>query len=316
VEATLEISELYMMGYLKEKKFMQKVRRSFVRRFLMSSILLAMAGAFWVLPSGWKPNFHLGSTSQALPVKEYTLISREVEWEVAPGYTYKALTFNGSIPGPTIEATEGEIIRVKFKNELPEPHSIHAHGVQYEFQHDGTYPHTPSGAVPPGGEFVYEWKAVPGTWFYHDHSEKGVEATRKGMYGAIIVHPKNEQVKPDRDFILFYADLEPEITGFTDHPFSAFNGKAGMGNTPVLKSQVGDLVRFRLINLMDEPHTFHIHGHRWEYNGKLVDTVSVLPGETATFEFKEDAPGQWAYHCHFLTHMEEGMMGMYEVSPK
>jgi len=278
------------------------------KRLSLGLILLVVAGALWI-----KGGFPFQTATHAAPVREYTLFVREVDWEVAPGYTYKALTFNGSIPGPTLEAKEGEILRVKFKNEHSEPHSVHAHGVQYEFQHDGTSPTTHGPDVPPGGEFVYEWKAVPGTWFYHDHSVEGI---RRGMYGAIVVHPKDEQVRPDRDFILFYGDLEPETTGFADHPFSVFNGKAGMGTTPVLKSQVGDLVRFRLINLMDEPHTFHIHGHRWVYQGRLVDTVSVLPGETATFEFREETPGHWMYHCHFLEHMEEGMMGLYEVSAR
>jgi FtsP/CotA-like multicopper oxidase with cupredoxin domain len=292
---------------------MQKITQSTLKRWGISLAFLSLIGV--TLATGWIESLYFSSVSQAASTREYTLIAKEVDWEVKPGYTFKALTYNGSVPGPVIEAEEGDIIRVKFKNEHTEPHSIHAHGLKYKFSSDGS-PHSPSGAIPPGEEFTYEYIAVPGTWFYHDHSEKGIENSRKGMYGAIIVHPKNERVKPVKDYILFYADLEPETTGFVDHPISAFNGKAGMENTPSLKSQVGDLVRFRLINLMDEPHTFHIHGHRWEYNGKLVDTVSVLPGETATFEFKEDVPGHWMYHCHFLEHMEEGMVGMYEVSAK
>ena len=61
-------------------------------------------------------------------------------------------------------------------------------------------------------------------------------------------------------------------------------------------------------------HAFHVRGHRWRFNGRWDDTVSIGPAMTLTFDYEEDNPGTWLYHCHVTDHMMGGMMGRYVVT--
>ena len=105
------------------------------------------------------------------------------------------------------------------------------------------------------------------------------------------------------------------MTFFESHlGFETINGHAFVGNTPVLKSRVGDSVQWDVLALGDEHHTFHVHGHRWrDPDGTSIDTKTVGPAESFSFRIKEDRPGTWLYHCHVEQHMMRGMIGIYRV---
>src|SRR5207249_3000833 len=95
--------------------------------------------------------------------REFTLEAKEVDWDLQPGTTVKAWTFNGQMPGPEIHVTEGDLVRVTLKNSLPVPTTIHWHGVDVPNNMDGV-PGMTQDAVPPGGTFTYEFVATnPGT---------------------------------------------------------------------------------------------------------------------------------------------------------
>jgi FtsP/CotA-like multicopper oxidase with cupredoxin domain len=97
--------------------------------------------------------------------------------------------------------------------------------------------------------------------------------------------------------------------------FQAVDGRAFVGNTPVFRSRVGDLVQWDVMAMGSEHHTFHVHGHRWKNAMNVdVDTQTVGPAESFRVRWREDAPGTWLYHCHVETHMEAGMIGTYVVS--
>jgi FtsP/CotA-like multicopper oxidase with cupredoxin domain len=135
----------------------------------------------------------------------------------------------------------------------------------------------------------------------------------RGLFGTIIIRPRGAK-RPDRCYALVFHSLPPNVTGL-DANFSCINGWAYAGNTPTLRSKVGDDVEINVYGLDDFFHTFHMHGHRWkDPSGKDVDDPSFGPGETVTARFVEDNPGRWLYHCHVFSHMMMGMAGWYVVS--
>lgn len=232
------------------------------------------------------------------------------------------------ILGPIIEARVGDRILVHFRNGdvgYGRPHSLHVHGLRYRFPHDGGWmPHTttpsPGAAVPPGGEYTYEWEAGPdsvGTWFYHDHSVDAMDNVKRGMLGGVIVRGAEEQ-PADREYVLLFSSFPRTVTRLR-RDFFTINGVAFMGSLPGLGARVGERVRFRVIGMGDEFHTFHLHGHRWTSDGgdrRAVDNATIAPASSTTFELVEDAPGLWMLHCHVLDHAENGMMQHYLVTER
>jgi manganese oxidase len=219
----------------------------------------------------------------------------------------------GRIPGPLIRARVGDRILVHFKNldtRTRHAHSMHFHGVKYRVRSDGAYVPGFSGRgaeVKPGQTFTYELRAGPGSagvWPYHDHSTAMEESIAGGMYGALSIRGRYERA-PDREFVVAFAPLGELQT---------IDGRAFVGNTPVFKSRVGEVVQWDVIAIGDEHHTFHVHGHRWRgAGGTAQDTRTIGPAESFRVRWREDAPGTWLYHCHVESHMAHGMIGLYRV---
>ena len=220
---------------------------------------------------------------------------------------------NDGIPGPLIKASVGDSIVVHFKNldfQFKRPHSMHFHGVEYAFESDGSYIPGFSGRganVRPGQTYTYRLVAGPesaGVWPYHDHGPAMMESIGGGLYGALSILAPGER-RPDREFVVFLESLKD---------FMTINGRAFVGNTPVLHARVGDLVQWDVLALGNDFHTFHIHGHRWlDPSGTPIDTRVIGPAESFSFRFREDRPGTWLYHCHVEGHMARGMIGIYVV---
>ena len=125
------------------------------------------------------------------------------------------------------------------------------------------------------------------------------------MWGMLSILGKHERA-PDREYVVVFSPMGS---------FQAIDGRAFVGNTPVFRSRVGDLVQWDVMAMGSEHHTFHVHGHRWKNAMHVdVDTQTVGPAESFRVRWREDAPGTWLYHCHVETHMEAGMIGTYQVS--
>jgi FtsP/CotA-like multicopper oxidase with cupredoxin domain len=141
------------------------------------------------------------------------------------------------------------------------------------------------GDVKPGQTFTYRLRAGTdsvGVWPYHDHSPSMMESIAGGMYGAVSILAPG-QPRADREFVTFF---ESQLG------FETINGRAFVGNTPVLHARVGETVQWDVLALGDEHHTFHVHGHRWrDPDGSFVDTQTVGPADSFTFRIKEDRPG-------------------------
>jgi FtsP/CotA-like multicopper oxidase with cupredoxin domain len=217
------------------------------------------------------------------------------------------------IPGPLLRARVGDRLVVHFKNldhSFDMPHSMHFHGVHYKPSSDGAYVPGVSGRdadVKPGKTWTYRLRAgrdSTGVWPYHDHSPSMHHSIEGGMYGMLSIIGRGQQ-RPDREFQVVFAAMGD---------FQTVDGRAFVGNTPVFKAHVGELVQWDVMAMGSEHHTFHVHGHRWrDPDGTPRDTKTLGPAETFAFRWREEDPGTWLYHCHVESHMEAGMIGTYRV---
>jgi FtsP/CotA-like multicopper oxidase with cupredoxin domain len=252
-------------------------------------------------------------------VKEFHLIAEPVEREFAPDMKVKCWGYNGQTPGPTIEAVEGDRVRILVTNKLPEHTSIHWHGIFLPNGMDGvgglTQPH-----IKPGETYVYEFiLRQHGTFMYHPHADEMLQLA-VGMMGFFIIHPKkSENPRIDRDFSIMLhtwaihpGTYRPDPAVMLDFNIFTFNSKV-FPAVDHLVVKTGDRVRLRIANLSMDEHPIHIHGHAFRITatdgGKIPraghwpeTTVLVPVGSTRDVEFVADAPGDWALHCHKSHH--------------
>ena len=262
-------------------------------------------------------------------VKEFRLVAQPVAREFLPGYRMNVWGYNGSMPGPTIEVTQGDRVRVIVTNELPEPTTVHWHGLELEIQYDGASTLTQN-MIPPGGEFVYEFTLhEEGTFFYHSHVPMQ-EAF--GMVGWLIVHPAKVYDPPvDRDFGLIFQNfhIEPNQTisdsWAMNWNWHTINGRSGPYTTPLVVKH-GERVRVRIMNFAPmQHHPIHLHGHTFwltGHEGARVPKSAWIPRNTeiigvaqaSNFEFVANNPGDWMFHCHMVHHMMNHMVK--QVGPR
>ncbi|MFO0842289.1 MAG: copper oxidase [Gemmataceae bacterium] len=259
-------------------------------------------------------------------VKVYHLVAEEFLHEFAPGLKARVWGYNGLTPGPTIEAVEGDRVRIYVTNKLPEPTSVHWHGVLLPNGMDGV-----SGLnqkpIPPGKTFRYEFTLRQhGTHMYHSHFDEMVQIGI-GTVGTFVIHPrKPREPKVERDFALMLAEWRidpgtsrPDPSEMSDFNILTINGKAFPGTAPLV-ARLGQRVRIRVANLsaMDH-HPFHLHGYQFKITatdgGQIPEsaqwpetTVLAAVGSTRDIEFVADEPGDWALHCH-MTHHVMNQMG-------
>jgi FtsP/CotA-like multicopper oxidase with cupredoxin domain len=267
----------------------------------------------WTIVPSKRDDWH------GMAIRGATTFTATVFQEMSPGFA--APLGPAAIPGPTLHAEVGDTLVVHFRNalkDLEQAVTMHPHGVKYNPEYDGVYlgDYTRTGGfVAPGEEFTYTWECVPesvGAWPYHDHGPNHTLNTFRGMFGAIVVRSRGEDV-PAVEHVLFLHQLQPPVTGLA-RAFQCINGRAYAGNTPILRARPGQEVALHVIGMDNNFHDFHIHGHRWkDASGAFVDTPAVGPNETVTARFVEDNPGRWLYHCHVFSHQDAGMAGWYLV---
>jgi len=188
------------------------------------------------------------------PALRIALEARATDWEVAPGLTISGYGYNGQVPGPVIEAKQGEPVEIAFTNNLPEPTMIHWHGLRVPPSMDGT-PATQR-PVAPGETFVYRFTPPDaGTFWYHPHMNE-TEQLEKGLYGAFIVRGADEPVV-DREQVLVFDDVDADKKGRLakfgglrqrhdgrEGDIRLINGKA----EPQLTIAAGQVERWRIVN--------------------------------------------------------------------
>ncbi len=245
-------------------------------------------------------------------VKVFEVTAEAVQWEVSPGEFKTAMAYNGTVPGPELRVFDGDRMRVHIQNELPEPTTIHWHGMHVPNAMDGV-PFVTQDPIMPGEDFTYEFtvRNDPGLYLYHSHFNATAQV-ESGLYGPIVVQ--------DRGKDAIDADVE-YTTIIGDGPLGfVLNGKGFPATAPMAAAR-GETVLLHLANVGEALHPMHLHGYDFtviRQDGQpvrppsTVNTLVVPPGTTFDVLIHANTPGVWAFHCHILSHVEgpDGMYGM------
>ena len=255
--------------------------------------------------------------------KEYHIYCEAVRREVLPGNWINFFGYNGTNPGPVIEATQGDRVRFVVHNHLPEPTTIHWHGLELPVEEDGV-PGVTQNPIMPGETYVYEYDLhQAGTFFYHSHMPM---QEAQGMFGFFIIHPKVAwDPAVDRDFLLAFHNImiRPNTTvpdSFADtFNWHMINGRAGPYTTPLVCKH-GERIRIRILDFAPiQHHPIHLHGHTFwvtGHEGTRIPKSAWIPRNTeliavaqaSDLEFIAFNPGDWMLHCHMVHHMMNHMV--------
>lgn len=274
----------------------------------------------------------IDSAMEVLTGNTFTLTAKESMLHLDDNTMKTAWTYNGTVPGPQLRVKQGETVKILLQNQLPEPVTIHWHGLPVPNNMDGI-PGVTQNAVKPGESFTYQFKVdVPGTYWYHSH-QNGVVQVDKGLYGSLVVEPK-EQQPVDKDFTLVVDEWlkDDSMAGMSnggagmgmstttsDHSsmmnsnngempmsdaemmplmytiFSA-NGKTGSAISPLMIKQ-GEKVRIRLINAGFLSHQLYLQGHEYKIvstDGQPINNPPLVSGQLLNI-----APGE-RYDIEFV----------------
>lgn len=194
---------------------------------------------------------------RAARVREFQIVAAPAEIEIADGHKLQVWAYNGQVPGPVLRVRLGERLRVQFTNRLPQPTTIHWHGVRVPNAMDGV-PHLTQPPIEPGGSFVYEFTPKdPGTFWFHPHVRSS-EQVERGLYGVLIVEDRKPlSYSQDVAWVIddWLLDAEGQIAGgFNSRHDLAHDGRWGNVITvngrsdQRLRVRSGERVRLRLVN--------------------------------------------------------------------
>lgn len=147
-----------------------------------------------------------GRNEEGRPVKEYNLTIEQNKVTLG-GVLAKAMTINGSIPGPVLEFNIGDLAIISVTNKMDEETSVHWHGIILPNFYDGV-PYLSTPPIKPGATFQYR---IPinqsGTYWYHSHT---MLQEQKGVYGSIVIQPKEKTLEYDKDLVVVLSDWTNE----------------------------------------------------------------------------------------------------------
>ncbi len=274
-------------------------------------------------PTDLLTDFDYGKVS-TLPngqrLREYEVVSHNKTIEVMPGIPFQAWTYNGRIPGPTFRATEGDRVRIHFFNGSDHPHTMHFHGIHPSAM-DGV-PGAGPGLIDPGKEFTYEFDAFPfGLHLYHCHSFPLARHIAKGLYGALIIDPKEGRPPVDHEFIMVMAGYDVDFDNVND--FYHVNGIPFHFQMHPIPIGLNKKVRIYLVNTLefDLMNSFHLHAnffHHFPTGTSLTpteytDTIIQGQAQRGILEFSYSYPGIYMFHAHITEFAELGWSGLFEV---
>lgn len=257
--------------------------------------------------------------------KVFDLTVAITDWEVEPGRTVKAFTYNGQVPGPWIKVDVGDRVQIRVENDLPMATDVHLHGIDVPNEMDGVAPITQDLIAANGGTFTYEFVAERqslGMFHAHHHAQMQVP---NGLFGVFQIGdmplPDGRTVSgvtlPDQIEVALELPMVVNDAGVIG---LSLNGKSFPATAPIVLDQ-GDWALVHYQNEGLQIHPMHLHGFRQLVVAKdgvpldqpyWVDTLNVAPGERYSVLFQADRLGTWVWHCHILNHVEsdEGMFGM------
>ena len=287
-------------------------------------------------PNAPAPVTYDATAPKLLPgtVHDIDLVMTEQEMTVAPGFVQKVWTFGGTVPGPVIRVKVGDKVRIHLKNPITNQmsHSIDFHASQVA-------PNDEMRSIAPGEELLYEWTAeYAGVWMYHCGTAPTLHHIANGMYGMVIVEPKEGLPKVDKEFSLvqseWYLGPQGDITnldkasaGAPAPDFVVFNGVANQYSDAPLKVDTGKRVRIFLLDAGPNiDSSFHIVGTIFDSVTKegvhLVkgnpgswgsQAVDLSPAQGAIVEFTTAEDGLYPMVTHAFNFVGRGALGLIQA---
>jgi nitrite reductase (NO-forming) len=311
-------------------------REATVERIDFGKIVRATSPAF---DARLAPASNAGIKEFRIPIKDATI-------EIAKGVTYQGWTFGGTVPGPVVRVRQGDLVRVTVVNESPMPHSIDFHAARIPAN-------VAYRMIMPKDSISFEFTARDaGAFLVHCGTPPVTMHLMQGMYFPIIVDPKDGWgTKADKEFVLvqseFYAKpgdtasaghatpvaMQPDWQAAMSKTASqvVFNGRAFQYKDAPLKVDIGDRVRFFVVNAGPSFNSdFHIVGAIFDrvypdgdpsHALTGIQTYEVPAGGGAVFEtvFDKNASGEglYAFVTHSFADAEKGAVGIIQVgTPK
>jgi FtsP/CotA-like multicopper oxidase with cupredoxin domain len=277
-------------------------------------------------PSAILRDFDWGTTRRLAggrTLREWRLVAYDKEIEIVPGVKFSAWTYNGRVPGPTLRAREGDLLRIHFVNAGTHPHTIHFHGIHPAAMDGapGIGEEIGGGLIDVGEEFTYEFEAQPfGLHLYHCHASPLAGHIAKGLYGTFIVDPPRGRPRAD-ELVMVQNAFDPNFN--EDNEVYAVNTVAFHFMYRPVRVKLGELIRIYLVNIveLDPINSFHLHGnffHRFPTGTSLepseyTDTVIQGQGQRDVLELRFPHPGKYMFHAHKSEFAALGWMGFFEV---
>ncbi|HEU5062667.1 MAG TPA: multicopper oxidase domain-containing protein [Solirubrobacterales bacterium] len=256
-------------------------------------------------------------------LREWEIVAQDKEIEVAPGVKYEAWTYNGRVPGPTLRATEGELLRIHFVNGSSHPHTMHFHGFHPSLMDGmpGIGENRGGGQIEPGERFTYEFDASPfGLHLYHCHVAPLAAHIARGLYGAFVIDPRRGRPEADEMVMVMNGfdtnfDLANEVYAVNTVGFHYVDDPIRVARD--------ELVRIYLVNVLeyDPINSFHIHGNFFNYfptgtslePTEFTDTVIQGQAQRGILDLKFPYDGDYMFHAHVSEFAELGWTGFFRV---
>ena len=266
-------------------------------------------------------------------VHDIELVVQEKLMTVAPGFEQKVWTFGETVPGPVIRVRVGDTVRITLKNPSTNevPHSVDFHSSQVAWNDEMT-------SINPGEEKVYEWTAdYAGVWMYHCGTAPALHHIANGMYGMVIVEPKEGLPAVDKEFALvqseWYLGPQGDITSLEKASASApapdyvvFNGVANQYKDHPLEVGTGERVRVFVLNAGPSvDSSFHVVGTifdtvikegvaltRDNQGGYGAQAVDLAPAQGAIIEFSTAEDGLYPIVTHAFNFVGRGALGLFK----
>ena len=255
-------------------------------------------------------------------VKVFDLDASVIQWNILSWKTVVAYAINKQVPGPRLDLTEGDHVRINFTNHLPEPATMHWHGLVVPNRMDGPANITQA-PVLPGGHYTYEYVVQQsGTYFYHSHARPDRQQAL-GLYGALIIRPRDasKEEKADLEYVVQLQEwlnrdglTYPAMLMEGGLPnYFTINGKAYPA-TETIHMRVGQRLKFRIIGTNNNfIHPMHMHGGPFTVVARdgvnlspsarfEADVINVGPGQRYDVIWPALEPGKWIFHCHIPHH--------------
>lgn len=249
-------------------------------------------------------------------IREFEIVAKNSTLQLNSAVSFVSWNFNDRVPGPTLRATEGDRIRVIFRNQGGHSHSMHFHGT-HPAEMDGVKP------IRHGKETIYEFDAKPsGIHLYHCHIAPVTRHISKGLYGMFIVDPPQKRPPAD-EMVLVMGGYD--INTDNQNELYAFNGIPDYYLDHPIPIYQNQLVRLYLLNMIefDPAATFHIHANLFQVypTGRTLtptletDVITLGTAERHILEFSYPYPGEYMFHPHQDAIAENGCMGKFKVIP-